>query len=696
MRALSTMPAVVLFLLAQHGFGLSTVRVTAADAPAATSRLLQQLARTSEPLPVIVGLRDGTPTGRELLLRPDPAGEKGRQIQRIEAQQTLADQMPATQFAPRHFYESFSLISGTASREGIVALARRPDVAWVTFDGKKRALQSSPQDAQVLIRSNSANALGFSGAGASIAVIDTGVDYTVSQLGGGSFPNAKVIGGTDFADGDSDPADCEGHGTSVSAIAAGSTGVAPGAKIVAIKVFSSKGKCDLANDSDILAGINYAITNQARFGIIAINLSLGGEYDDTLDHGFCDSDNPDYAAAFDNAKAAGIVVAAASGNGARSNQIAQPACVTSATSVGAVYSSAFSRVRWSDPDGCTDSPVSPDQVVCFSDSNTNLSILAPGAFWNVVTKGGGFDANFAGTSASTPAFAGAIAVLHQARPDLGPAGLVSLLRATGKPVTDTRNGIVTPRVDVLAAVQQAVAKVSTYSGPVVSIPDGTGSATATVTTSGFTGTLGTVQAWVEIDHAAPQQLRVTLTGPDGTVVLLSDQTGTSEHPINAFYGKTDAAAQSLDRFNGKPGNGVWTLRVEDLVTGTTGRIRNFAIQLVNALAPCAPGPSTLCLNASRFQVNLAWQVPSQGTSGQGAAVPLTADTGYFWFFSANNIELVLKVVDGRPLNGKFWVFYGALTDVQYTVTVLDTLTGNQKTYFSPQGTPVSQADTNAF
>ena len=54
------------------------------------------------------------------------------------------------------------------------------------------------------------------------------------------------------------------------------------------------------------------------------------------------------------------------------------------------------------------------------------------------------------------------------------------------------------------------------------------------------------------------------------------------------------------------------------------------------------------------------------------------------------------MVDGRPFNGKFWVFYGALTDVQYTITVTDTMTGSARTYFSPQGTPVSQADTNAF
>ncbi|MCA1610304.1 MAG: hypothetical protein LC780_05445 [Acidobacteria bacterium] len=190
MRALSTALAGLLFVVAQRAAGVA--QISAADAPLATPRLLQQLAKTSEPLPVIVGLRDGTPTGRELLLRPDPAGEKRRQIQRIEAQQTLADQMPRDQFAPRHFYESFSLISGTASREGILALSRRPDVAWVTFDGKKRALQASPQEAQVLIRSHSANALGFSGAGSSIAVTSSPESTTRSRIRRGSASSSSI------------------------------------------------------------------------------------------------------------------------------------------------------------------------------------------------------------------------------------------------------------------------------------------------------------------------------------------------------------------------------------------------------------------------------------------------------------------------------------------------------------------------
>jgi subtilisin-like proprotein convertase family protein len=289
-----------------------------------------------------------------------------------------------------------------------------------------------------------------------------------------------------------------------------------------------------------------------------------------------------------------------------------------------------------------------------------------------------------------------MALVSQARPDLSPSGMLALLRATGKPITDTRNGVVTPRIDTLAAVQLPANKLSAYGGAAVSIPDGTGSATVTTTTSGFTGALGTVHVSVQIDHSDPSQLRLTLIGPDGTSVLLSDHTGSAEHPINAFYGLTDAPAQSLDAFSGKTANGVWTLRVEDTVPGVTGTIRGFAVHLITASAPCAASSAALCLNSGRFQVQVAWQVPSQGMSGAGTAVPLTTDTGYFWFFSSNNVELVVKVVDGRAVNGHFWVFYGALTNVQYTITVTDSLTGDVRSYVNPDGNQASVADVSAF
>ena len=78
------------------------------------------------------------------------------------------------------------------------------------------------------------------------------------------------------------------------------------------------------------------------------------------------------------------------------------------------------------------------------------------------------------------------------------------------------------------------------------------------------------------------------------------------------------------------------------------------------------------------------------------AVAITGDTGYFWFFNGDNVELVLKVLDGRSINGHYWVFYGALSSVQYTITVTDTETQTSKVYTNPQGTLASVADTEAF
>jgi hypothetical protein len=111
---------------------------------------------------------------------------------------------------------------------------------------------------------------------------------------------------------------------------------------------------------------------------------------------------------------------------------------------------------------------------------------------------------------------------------------------------------------------------------------------------------------------------------------------------------------------------------------------------------CVSDPTTLCLNGGRFQVQVNWRVPSQGTAGAGRAVPLTTDTGYLWFFSSNNVELVIKVLDGRAYNGRFWVFYGALSNVEYAITVTDTSTGQIRTYFNPTGHLASVADTAAF
>jgi len=76
---------------------------------------------------------------------------------------------------------------------------------------------------------------------------------------------------------------------------------------------------------------------------------------------------------------------------------------------------------------------------------------------------------------------------------------------------------------------------------------------------------------------------------------------------------------------------------------------------------------------------------------------MTSDTGCFWFFNSANVELVVKVLDGRGVNGHYWVFYGALSNVEYTIHVTDTQQrGVTRTYANPQGQMASAADTSAF
>ncbi len=130
----------------------------------------------------------------------------------------------------------------------------------------------------------------------------------------------------------------------------------------------------------------------------------------------------------------------------------------------------------------------------------------------------------------------------------------------------------------------------------------------------------------------------------------------------------------------------------------TARIQGRGAAAERALgetAACASSPTTLCLNGQRFKVEVRWK-DFEGKTGSGQAIALTGDTGYFWFFSSSNVELVVKVLDGRALNASYWVFYGALSNVEYTMTVTDTVTGNVKRYVNPSGSFGSVGDTSAF
>jgi hypothetical protein len=517
------------------------------------------------------------------------AGDAAGRGRHLAAERRVAAAIAGPDFTPTHYFENFPMLGGQASADGVVALANRSDVAFVALDGTKKALATSPpnQPEQLLVRSPRANRTGFTGKNQAVAVLDTGVDYTVAELGGAGFPNAKVIGGTNTADHTGDPKDCEGHGTSVAAIVAGTAGIAPDAKIVAVKVFP---ECaPFANDSDILAGIDFAISHRAQFSIAAINMSLGAPITDgTTPLGYCDSQEPAFVSAFDAAIAAGIAVVVASGNDGFTNALSSPACVSNAISVGAVYATQVSHVDWGGL--CSDDQAQQDQPTCFSNSNQNLALYAPGAFWDVVTVGGKLQ-SFSGTSAASPAAAGAVALLKQARSSLSPKGLLAVLAASGKPVRNPGNGVLTPRIDAFAATQLASAELASYAGNGVALPPA-GSATATATVSGFTGTLGAVLAFVQIEHNDPTQLLVSLAGPDGTSVVLHDHTGQPGSPINTVYGRNGASAFSLVPFQGKQANGTWAVTAQNSPTGEAGLIRNFAIALLPGQLPVPLPPGT--------------------------------------------------------------------------------------------------------
>ena len=146
--------------------------------------------------------------------------------------------------------------------------------------------------------------------------------------------------------------------------------------------------------------------------------------------------------------------------------------------------------------------------------------------------------------------------------------------------------------------------------------------------------------------------------------------------------------------------GSWRLRVRAARGSVLSPPSNEVEVEISGL--CAASPFKLCLGADRFAVSVEWYNqhagPGDPLSGAGTAVPAERgdDSGYFWFFTPDNLELVVKVLDGTSVNGHFWVFRGGLTDVEHWITVEDTETGLRRTYHNPPGQICGGADTAAL
>lgn len=117
-----------------------------------------------------------------------------------------------------------------------------------------------------------------------------------------------------------------------------------------------------------------------------------------------------------------------------------------------------------------------------------------------------------------------------------------------------------------------------------------------------------------------------------------------------------------------------------------------------AFPPCVADSTTLCLGSDgRFQVRVTFNPPN-GEPGQAAVVDIgRQDSGLFYFFDENNIEMLIKVLNGCSITNNYWVFFAATTDVEFTLTVVDTEQDQQKIYVNPQGQPADVVtDTGAF
>ena len=113
--------------------------------------------------------------------------------------------------------------------------------------------------------------------------------------------------------------------------------------------------------------------------------------------------------------------------------------------------------------------------------------------------------------------------------------------------------------------------------------------------------------------------------------------------------------------------------------------------------PCIEDDHTLCLLGDRFRVEVTFTPPG-GVEQPANAIPFTDRAGMYWFFNEANIEMLVKMQNACiPAFNRYWVFFAATTNVEFHVTVTDTVALVAKHYDNPQGmVALPQADTQAF
>jgi hypothetical protein len=274
--------------------------------------------------------------------------------------------------------------------------------------------------------------LGSRGAGITVAIIDTGIDYGHPALGGGFGPGFKVTAGYDFVNDDADPMDDSGHGTHVAGIVAANsaelTGVAPDASLVAYKVLDHSGR---GWTSAILAAIERTVDPNGdgdfsdRVSIANMSLGAPGYSDDAMSR------------AVDSAVSAGVVFVVAAGNRENYQSVSSPGTAEAAITVGATnIQDALAPFTSKGPPAARYG-IKPDVVASGVDVRS--------------AKAGGGLLVASGTSMATPHVAGAAALLRSLYPDWSPSEVKSALVTTAVPIAHEIMAAGAGRIDAYRA-----------------------------------------------------------------------------------------------------------------------------------------------------------------------------------------------------------------------------------------------------
>ncbi len=381
-------------------------------------------------------------------LRPVP------EVGIAQAQEEVIFQLASAEFDLVYRYQTLPGLVGEIDEDALDILKENPNILAVALDAP---VQAALGESSNLIQADQVHTdLGLTGAGVTVAVLDTGIDASHPDLNDHLVAQKCFNRGTcppNSTDESDNARDDNGHGTHVAGIITGKgdvsgAGIAPDAGLVAVRVLNGSGS---GWASDIVAGIDWITANQSQFDIRVANLSLtSGLY-----NGACDTANANtlnFASAIEAARNAGIITFAASGNEAQTNEMGAPACTTSTVSVGSVYDTDVGLQNWS---FCVDNTTSADTVSCFSNSSSILDLLAPGSAIESAAIGGG-SVSQSGTSMAAPHAAAVAALMLEADPNLSLDDILTILRQTGRSVVDTRNQRVTARIDALAALNRVL------------------------------------------------------------------------------------------------------------------------------------------------------------------------------------------------------------------------------------------------